>query len=112
MPSLDKLKLESIGIYSRPWRPRPYRDWLHVFDAIRNHPRALQVWLRNIIVNPSSQRETIFYFANDFEKYLQKDSSDDWQQDLERSLALYLNGAIEVDDTMRYMFEKDYIRDW
>ena len=106
MPSLETLNLASISLRPKSRWVRRYRDWFHVFDAIRDHPRALQLKL-DVINFDGYNLNSFCHNTGDFEKYLQQKPSDDRVEAGKRSLALYLSGKTELDDTMRLWFDRD-----
>ena len=106
MPSLETLNLTAIDFCQRPRGVRRYRDWFHVIDTIRDHPRALQ--LNFDIINFAGHRDPKSFSQNtgDLENSLQQIPNKDWMKE-RRSLALYLGGKSELDDTIQLWFDRD-----
>ncbi|KAL8792213.1 MAG: hypothetical protein Q9195_005169 [Heterodermia aff. obscurata] len=108
MSSLEKINLEYIGIQAD--RPSRYWDWLHFFDAIRNHTREMELSFEYIIVNYLNYSISLWQYIN-YEKDLEDEPCDDSEEVESQSLGLDLDGRIELNDTMRQWFERYYSAD-
>lgn len=79
--------------------------WVHVFDAIRDHPRKLMVELDQICAN--DEEIPISYHTCDFQEYLEKEPEAENWSDVSLSLPLYLSGKIDIDEEIL-----EASRDW
>ncbi|KAI9698141.1 MAG: hypothetical protein M1836_004143 [Candelina mexicana] len=103
MPSLEVFKLKRTGLLYRP-----NRDWLFVLDAIRNHPRGLNINFWHTIENDCLETVCLRYRTDKVEDWLALPeeertngyvhSDPDWP--------LYLSGKIEYNN-----FMQDWLRD-
>ena len=103
MSSLETFNLTCVFIYSESEYEIRYGDWFHVFDAIRTHPRALQLNFESVLFD-SGRSECFWHNSDKVEKFSGFVRSHRERQ-LRRSLALYLDGEIELDDTLRRWFK-------
>ena len=104
MPSLQELFLQSLSVTGY------YTDWLIVFDAIRDHPKGLHVCFDQIH-NCHYTELSIDYHTDDYEQYLNVEEADNWIDDDDRSLALYLSGKGGYNRPMHDMLEDHFPTD-
>ena len=105
MPSLKLLRLGHFGINT--WDPR---EWLHVFNAIRDCHDDLQIEFDAVMLNYRGE-QSFSYHTSDFAEYLNKKTPNDEDEKEKRSLALYLSGKIGLDHYLRQMLMMDQFGD-
>ena len=93
MPSLEHFECRA-DILPR----RSDGTWLDVFEAIRNHPRGMEVKLHSTCADLGMSLD---YHTDDFQKYLENAAQEEPWHDLDRRLPLYLSGKIDIDDQIR-----------
>ena len=105
MPSLEDLSLIRVGVQKGRYWKREHRDWLHVFDAIRDHPGRPRCELDDINIDGWGSLG-LGYKPDNIEEVLQQPPNDDYQA-YRQSIALYMNGKSELKDIMRVVFAKE-----
>ena len=97
MPSLDYFKLYAS------WITLPIRDWLYVLDAIRDHPRGIEIDFFDTIKHKDNKYKAISL-------QFRTDRIDDWLalSETERLYCspdwpLYLSGKMKVTDFIIFM---------
>ena len=100
MPSLQELVLGSIILTGE------YREWLDIFDAIRDHPKSMKVCFDQVY-NCDWAELSIDYDTGDYERILEMEEGEDWIDDNDRSLSLYLSGKGGYDRILRDMLQDD-----
>ena len=81
--------------------------WMDLFDAIRDHPNRIRISFEETITVQDFESFGMDYDTADFEIYLETPESDDPYENIERSLALYLSGKIEYDETLGDWLRED-----
>lgn len=100
MPSLQELYLASVGV-TQPWS-----GWLNIFDSIRYHPKAMHV-IFDQVHHCDWTELSVDHHTDDYEKYLEMEEGEDWVEDNDRSLALYLSGKGGYNRILRDMLGDD-----
>lgn len=98
MPSLNRFHLDGSRSSELP------SAWLDVFDAIRDHPREINVQFDQIIINDIDEI-SLQYHTDDFERVLEEPEDEDPLRDINRILALYLSGKSNINRPLKWWLQ-------
>jgi hypothetical protein len=101
MPSLQRFELDGTRLCTRA-----YRGWIHIFDAIRNHPKGMYVNFDQIIMNCAAE-VSLGYNTDNFERLSKEKEGEEPWEDINRSLALYVSGKIVYNKSLRMWLEDE-----